>query len=81
MLLDGVWNLALACRDCNRGKDRTANFMPAWRFLESLNTRIEFRIVSHRPLGETVIAQPGRFPGDRAAYVNFNARYESLSRF
>jgi 5-methylcytosine-specific restriction endonuclease McrA len=37
--LDGVWNLVLSCRECNRGIDGKSSRLPHRRFLERLDTR------------------------------------------
>jgi hypothetical protein len=57
--LDGVWNLVLACRNCNRGVDGKSSRVPARKYLERLDTRNEFFITSHHPLRETLMAQTG----------------------
>jgi hypothetical protein len=57
--VDGVWNLVLACRRCNRGIDGKSSRIPAKRLLERLDTRNEFLIASHHPLKETLIVQTG----------------------
>ncbi|MBM3484947.1 MAG: hypothetical protein FJX66_16875 [Alphaproteobacteria bacterium] len=67
--LDGVWNLVLACRNCNRGADGKSSRLPALRFLERLHTRNEFLISSHHPLRETLIAQTGDTAAVRAAFL------------
>jgi 5-methylcytosine-specific restriction endonuclease McrA len=48
-LVDGVWNLVLACQKCNSSKSAR---VPQQRYLERLYTRNEFLIVSHHPLRE-----------------------------
>ncbi len=73
--LDGVWNLVLACRPCNRGVDGKSSRIPHPRLLERLNTRNEFFIGSHHPLRETLLAQTGATRQLRAAYLN--AVYQS----
>lgn len=57
--LDGVWNLVLACKDCNRGTDGKFARRPARRYLKRLAKRNEFLISSHHPLRETLITQTG----------------------
>ncbi len=57
--VDGVWNLVLACRRCNRGIDGKSARVPTLRLLERLHTRNEFLIGSHHPLRETLMAQTG----------------------
>ena len=68
--LDGVWNLVLACRECNRGVDGKSARLPEQRYLERLHTRNEFLISSHHPLRETLIAQTGDSTDERAAFLN-----------
>lgn len=66
---DGVWNLTLSCRDCNRGENGKFAKLPSLKLLERLNTRNEFLITSHHPLRETLIQQTGRTPADRIRYL------------
>lgn len=68
--LDGVWNLVLACRDCNRGVDGKSSRLPATSLLERLDTRNEFLIASHHPLRETLMAQTGRTRSARIGFLN-----------
>lgn len=58
-LIDGVWNLVLACQNCNRGIKGKSAQLPELRFLERLHTRNNFFIDSHHPLRETLIQQVG----------------------
>ncbi len=57
--LDGVWNLVLACKDCNRGTGGKFDTLPDIRFLAQLHQRNEYYISSHHPLRETIINQTG----------------------
>jgi len=57
--LNGVWNLVLACRECNRGERGKSARVPQIKYLERLFTRNNFLIDSHHPLRETLIAQTG----------------------
>ena len=57
--LDGVWNLVLSCKDCNRGQHGKFAQIPDQSYLERLNRRNEFLIESHHPLRETLITQTG----------------------
>ena len=75
--LDGVWNLVLACRLCNRGVDGKSSRIPHPRLLERLDTRNEFFIGSHHPLRETLLAQTGATRQQRTAYLK--AVYRSSS--
>ncbi len=71
--VDGVWNLVLACRQCNRGIGGTvskSNRVPTLRLLERLSTRNEFLIRSHHPLRETLMQQTGASESDRREFLN-----------
>jgi hypothetical protein len=68
--LDGVWNLVLACRDCNRGVDGKSSRTPHRRLLERLDSRNEFFIGSHHPLRETLLAQTGQTRQERIHFLN-----------
>jgi hypothetical protein len=72
--VDGVWNLVLACRGCNRGVGGKSNRVPSLRLLERLNTRNEFLIASHHPLRDTLIAQTGPTKDDRRSFLNTSHR-------
>jgi 5-methylcytosine-specific restriction endonuclease McrA len=78
--VNGVWNLVLACRDCNRGAKGKSSRLPRQRFLERLDTRNEFFITSHHPLRETLMAQTGATRQERVQYLNdtYNAAWEWL---
>jgi hypothetical protein len=57
--LNGVWNLVLACRECNRGERGKSARVPQLRYLERLHTRNNFLIESQHPLRETLMSQTG----------------------
>jgi hypothetical protein len=67
--INGVWNLVLACRDCNRGGMGKSDRVPSARLLARLHVRNEFFIGSHHPLRETLIAQTGPTERDRASFL------------
>jgi hypothetical protein len=58
-VIDGVWNLVLACQTCNRGAKGKFAQLPGLTFLERLHRRNNFLIESHHPLRETLILQTG----------------------
>ncbi|MDB4634116.1 hypothetical protein OAG76_01795, partial [Rubripirellula sp.] len=58
-LIDGVWNLVLACQNCNRGSSGKLAQLPRLTYLERLHRRNSFFIESHHPLRETLIHQTG----------------------
>jgi hypothetical protein len=58
-LIDGVWNLVLACKHCNRGEDGKFARVPKLHYLGNLDRRNNWFIESHHPLKETIIQQTG----------------------
>ena len=58
-VIDGVWNLVLACQNCNRGPKGKFARLAELRFLDRLHQRNNFFIGSHHPLRETLIHQTG----------------------
>lgn len=58
--VDGVWNLVLTCKECNRGEQGKFDKIPELGFLYSLNRRNNCYIESHHPLKETIINQTGK---------------------
>jgi hypothetical protein len=78
--LDGVWNLVLCCRTCNRGIAGKSSLLPEKRLLERISTRNEFLIQSHHPLRETLIAQMGPTEDERIGFLNslYNEALERL---
>lgn len=68
-LIDGVWNLVLACQSCNRGVNGKFAQVPEIRFLERLNNRNNFFIGSHHPLRETLKNQTGAAEVDRRRFL------------
>lgn len=67
--INGVWNLVLACKDCNRGENGKFERVPDLQYLERLNKRNEFLIGSPHPLRETSINQTGRTEQDRHRFL------------
>jgi hypothetical protein len=68
--LDGVWNLVLSCKDCNRGINGKFDRIPSLHLLERLHVRNEFLIGSHHPLRETLINQTGGSLVERVGFLN-----------
>jgi hypothetical protein len=66
--LDGVWNLVLSCKTCNRGSSGKFDRIPSITLLERLHARNEFLIGSHHPLRGTLINQTGENLSSR---INF----------
>ena len=67
--LDGVWNLVLACKSCNRGHDGKFAKLPDTNLLARLHTRNEFLIGSHHPLRETLMSQTGKSETERKSFL------------
>jgi hypothetical protein len=69
-IVDGIWNLVLACTICNRGPGGKFDQLPALHFLEHLHARNEFLISSHHPLRETLMRQTGATEPERRGFLN-----------
>lgn len=80
--LDGVWNLVLACQPCNRGENGKFDATPSLRYIERLNRRNEYLILSAHPLRETLIHQTGDSPIARRHFLQANldvaTQYQSV---
>jgi 5-methylcytosine-specific restriction endonuclease McrA len=66
--VNAVWNLVLACSNCNHCK--LAN-TPSQLYLNRLYTRNEFLIDSHHPLRETLLMQTGNAAEKRRSFLEF----------
>lgn len=67
--VNGVWNLVLACKDCNRGEGGKSARVPSLKLLGRLRVRNDFLINSHHPLRETLIAQTGETEEQRTSFL------------
>ncbi|MCP4893575.1 MAG: HNH endonuclease [Actinomycetales bacterium] len=67
--INGVWNLVLACSNCNRGVGGKSDAIPKLSLLERLDTRNEFLISSHHPLRETLMQQTGKTASARRSFL------------
>lgn len=68
-LIDGIWNLVLSCKQCNRGIDGKFTCVPSLKLLRRLFKRNEFLIKSHHPLRETIMLQTGSTQTDRQTFL------------
>ncbi len=68
--LDGVWNLVLTCKDCNRGENGKFEKIPHIKYLNRLHKRNEYLISSYYPLRETIMNQTGQTEEDRISFLN-----------
>lgn len=69
-LIDGIWNLVLACQECNRGVGGKSASVPSLKLLERISRRNEFLIGSQHPLRETLMQQTGANEPLRRAFLN-----------
>ncbi len=78
--IDQVWNLVLACRECNRGNNGKFERIPDIKFVEALNKRNNFYVESHHPLRETIINQTGKSNSDRHQFLQtfFNEAVDAI---
>ena len=70
---NGIWNLVLACQNCNRGEETVGGKfarVPSLRYLERLHRRNTYLIESHHPLRETIINQTGVTEDQRQAFLS-----------
>jgi hypothetical protein len=67
--VNGVWNLVLACTDCNRGEGGKFAKVPSLELLKRLHKRNEYFISSHLPLKETLIQQTGKVGPKRKQFL------------
>jgi hypothetical protein len=67
--VDGVWNLVLACRRCNRGERGKSLRVPSGRLVAQLHERNNWLVDSHHPLRETIILQTGADVDKRANFL------------
>jgi 5-methylcytosine-specific restriction endonuclease McrA len=77
--VDGVWNLVLSCKNCNRGVGGKFHSIPDINLLEKLHHRNEYLIGSLHPLRETLISQTGLNESARRHFLgNFHERARSV---
>lgn len=67
--INGVWNLVLACQNCNRGPRGKFERVPSLALLDRLSARNDYFIESHHPLRETLIVQTGSTPEMRRNFL------------
>ena len=65
--INGLWNLVLACQQCNR-HEKSAQ-LPDLDFLARLYRRNEYFIDSHLPIRETLIQQTGNTEPNRRQFL------------
>lgn len=68
--VNGVWNLVLACKCCNRGEQGKFARIPSAKLLQRLHDRNEYFITSHLPLRNTLINQTGANTAKRHAFLS-----------
>lgn len=67
--INGVWNLVLACPECNRGERGKSARVPQIKYLERLHRRNNYLIESHHPLRDTLISQTGPTESSRQQFL------------
>ncbi len=67
--INGIWNLVLACKECNRGRAGKFVRVPSSNLLARLHKRNEYLINSHLPLRETLMRQTGLDEGERQSFL------------
>ena len=68
--IDGVWNLVLACHNCNRVSESGKGSQYLERSLiKRLHKKNEFLIASHNPLRQTLMNQTGLLEKERVTYL------------
>lgn len=74
--LNDVWNLVLACQQCNRWNEGgKSDKMPFKKFILRLNQRNEYLIESNHPLKENIIQKTGNTPLQRFDYLSKRFKY------
>lgn len=68
--LDGIWNLVLACTNCNRGPAGKFDDLPHSSYLNQLLRRNNYLISSHDPLREVLIKQMGATEDARSQFIH-----------
>jgi hypothetical protein len=78
--INGVWNLVLSCKQCNRGECGKFEKIPTLELLEKLHKRNEYLINSHLPLRETLIRQTGATEKQRRGFLqkSYNIAIENI---
>ena len=77
--VNGVWNLVLACKSCNRGENGKFERLPSRDLLQRLHQRNEYLINSHLPLRETLIRQTGKNTQQRINYLQAQYNVAKIS--
>ena len=67
--LNGVWNLVLSCKHCNRGAQGKSDHIPSLEYLKRLEKRNEFLISSHHPLRNVLMLQTGMTQKERQNFL------------
>jgi hypothetical protein len=67
--INGIWNLVLSCKECNRGADGKFARVPSPNLLTRLHKRNEYLINSRLPLRETLMRQTGIDERERGSFL------------
>jgi len=75
--LDQMWNLVLACIECNR--DGKSDRLPSDHYVERLARRNDYFIESNLPIKETLILQTGATRSEREQFLR--RQWDSARKF
>ncbi len=78
--VDGIWNLVLACTQCNRGVAGKFDLIPSLYLLDRLHRRNEFYIDSKHRLGSTLAAQTGASEALRRSFLQYMYADTTMAR-
>ncbi len=67
--LNGVWNLVLACQECNRGTAGKFARVPSLDLVKRLHARNNYLIQSHDPLCDILKSQCGSTIDERGSFL------------
>ena len=67
---DGLWNLVLACKECNRGQNGKFEQLPDRDYLKRLYKRNEFFCGSTHPLRDSVKEHAGKTEPERRKFLS-----------
>ncbi len=76
---NGIWNLVLSCKNCNRGIGGKFALIPDLKYIERLHRRNSYLIESHHPLRETLIKQTGKTEPERQNFLQ--KRFDTAKSF
>ena len=77
--VDLIWNLVLACSDCNNGESGKFAFLPDKKYLNELYKRNNYFIESNLPIRESIMKHTGSTYNERKSFIeNFDRNALSI---